>query len=305
MRTPRPLAARLEPGTHTRSGLPLPDVARPGITPSSSVLAVIPHFRCEEWLADCIESLLGQTRPPERIVVVDDASGRPPASIVERYPTVTLLTTHENHGPYRIVQQVIDETSFDVYMFQDADDWSAPHRLELQLEVAAAEGAELVGSHYCMVHCADLHCRPKYFPADVNAALSAMPTMHALQHPTSIVSGSLLARLGGFATGMRFSGDTELLRRAAHVARVVNVQEVLYFRRDRDGALTASAETGLQSPARLEVRKRLAERARRNARAAAEGRPLDLTPLSTGPAVGLVHVVGPRLPAPRQRRRAA
>jgi hypothetical protein len=296
---------RLEPARHEREGQPIPDAARPRITPASSVLAVVPHFRCEEWLADCIESLLGQTRPPDRVVVVDDASGEPPTSIVAAYPTVTLLAAAENHGPYRLVQQVIDETSFDVYMFQDADDWSAPERLAVELEAAAETGAELLGSHYCMVHCADLHCRPKYFPADVNAALATMPTMHALQHPTSIVSGHLLERLGGFATGMRFSGDTELLRRAAYVARVVNVQEVLYFRRDRDGALTSSAATGLQSPARLAVRERLAKRARSNARAARDGRPLNLDPIETAPPIGLHHVAGPPLQRARRWWRAA
>jgi hypothetical protein len=99
----------------------------------------------------------------------------------------------------------------------------------------------------------------------------------------------------GFATGMRFSGDTEMLRRAAHVARVVNVQQVLYFRRDRDGALTASQETGLQSPARLEVRKRLAERARRNAAGGSGGATPRPDAAVDGPSVELVHVVGPRL----------
>ena len=261
----------------------------------SSVLAVVPHLRCEEWLPACLESLLRQARPPDRIVVVDDASGAPPADIVAAYPGVTLLSTTATVGPYRIVQQVIDETSCDVYMFQDADDWSAPERLETQLRTAERTGAELVGSHYCMVHCAELHCRPKYFPTDANAALSRMPTTHALQHPTSIVSRHLVERLGGFATGMRFSGDSELLRRAAYVARVVNVPRVLYYRRDRDGALTAAPDTGLSSPARLRVRELLAQKARRNAAAVREGGRPDLAPLETAPPVTLRHVLGPRL----------
>jgi hypothetical protein len=52
------------------------------------------------------------------------------------------------------------------------------------------------------------------FPLDVNATLSASPTSHALQHPTSLVSRRLVAELGGYSSGMRFSGDDEFLRRA-------------------------------------------------------------------------------------------
>ena len=43
------------------------------------VLALIPHFGCEEWLDDALESLARQTRPLDGIVVIDDASDDPPA----------------------------------------------------------------------------------------------------------------------------------------------------------------------------------------------------------------------------------
>lgn len=275
--------------------LPLTTEYGPRITPRSSVLCVIPHFECGEWLGDAVESVLAQTRRPDRIVVVDDASGRPPREVVERYPSVTLLETERNVGPYRIVQQVIDQTAYDVYMFQDADDWSAPARLEVLLEAAERSGAELVGSHYCMVHCAEMHCAVKYFPADVNSAFAKIPTWHALQHPTSIVSRHLLDRIGGFATGMRFSGDTEMLRRAAYVALVRNVQQVLYFRRDREGSLTGSHGTGLSSPARLAVRDGLSRIASRNMAEARAGRSPDLSPWRVAPPVRLSHVTGPSL----------
>src|SRR5262245_53384584 len=98
----------------------------PRLSPASSVLAVVPHFRCEAWLPDCIESLLAQTRRPEGVVVVDDASGEPPVEIVQRYPDVILLAAAENVGPYCLMQSVVANTAYDAYMFQDADDWSLP-----------------------------------------------------------------------------------------------------------------------------------------------------------------------------------
>src|SRR5262249_42072276 len=99
-------------------------VAKPGtgrrrLGPGSTVLALIPHFKCEQWLDDCLASLRAQTRPLDGIVVIDDASGDPPIEIVERHPGVTLLHAAENVGPYRLIQQVMDDTDYDAYLFQD------------------------------------------------------------------------------------------------------------------------------------------------------------------------------------------
>ena len=112
-------------------------MARPPLSERSSVCAVIPHHACEAWLAQAIESLLEQSRPPERIVVIDDASQVPPVDLVAAFPDVTLLGVDVNGGPYRLVQSVVDATDFDAYLFQDADDWSAPDRLEILLATGA------------------------------------------------------------------------------------------------------------------------------------------------------------------------
>src|SRR5829696_8105989 len=48
----------------------------------SSVLAIVPHYKCEAWLGDCLDSLVKQTHPLDGIAVVDDGSGEPPIDIV-------------------------------------------------------------------------------------------------------------------------------------------------------------------------------------------------------------------------------
>lgn len=99
-------------------------------TSNSTVLALVPHYRCEIWLRRCLRSLVNQTRPPDGIVVIDDASEHPPIEIVAEFPTVTLLASDRHVGPYRLIQQVIEMTNYWAYLFQDADDWSSCDRLE-------------------------------------------------------------------------------------------------------------------------------------------------------------------------------
>ena len=265
------------------------------LTKDSRVLALIPHFQCEEWLDDALESLAQQTRPVDGVVVIDDASDNPPTRIVQRHAGVTLLHADRNVGPYRLVQQVIEETDYDAYMFQDADDWSAPDRLEKLLEAAERTGAELLGTQEMRVFCDEPEVAHISWPLDVKKKFAERATAFPLLHPTSIVSRDLVMELGGFASALRFSGDAEFLRRAQHVAKVLNIPDYLYFRRIRQGSLTTARATGLKSPERQRVMEMLWDRARRNAELAASGKQPDLGPCEVAPPVGLRRIAGPPL----------
>ena len=264
------------------------------ITVKSRVLAVVPHYRCQPWLHRCLSSLTSQTRQPDAIAVVDDGSERPPVSIVEQFPNVTLLQSPLNVGPYRLIQQIIEDTNYDAYMFQDADDWSTSDRLEKLLYTAEATGAELIGTQELRVFEEEQLLIPACYPLDVNAALAEKPG-HALLHPTSLVARDLVLRLGGFATKLRFGGDTEFLLRAALLARIVNIPDYCYFRRKRGGSLTTAPDTGLDSPARAELLKTLKSRALANTAAMRAGIAPCLSPLAKELPIELSYITGGRI----------
>ena len=267
----------------------------PSLTLQSSVLAIVPHFRCEPWLGDCLDSLVRQTRPLDGIVVIDDGSDDPPARIVEQFPGVTLLASPENVGPYRLSQEVISNTAYDAYCFQDADDWSMPERLELLLREGERSGAEMVGCQGYRIIGSEGEVVPITFPLDVNAALAVNPTRHAIKHPGTVVSRDLVQRIGGFAAGLKFGADTEFEHRAAFVARMVNVPQFAYVVRNRANSLTSSPETGLGSPDRIALRQKWMEQVEMNLERVAAGEPPDLRPLATAPPLPLRHVLGPHL----------
>ncbi len=253
------------------------------------VLAIVTHYRCEAWLKRCLESLVNQTRAPDRIVVIDDGSENPPISIVEQFPQVTLLASSVNVGTYRLIQQVITDTNYDAYLFQDADDWSTCDRLERLLQALTLTGAELVGTQEVRVY--EDKITPVCYPLDVNAALKEKPG-HPLIHPSSLVKRDLVMRLGGFATGLRFGGDTEFLLRAFLAAKIVNIPYVCYYRRKRQGSLTTAADTGFNSPARLQLIKVLKDRALTNYAALKANQQPCLTPLITASPIKLKYVAG-------------
>ena len=272
-----------------------PAGSRHALGPHSSVLALIPHFKCEEWLEDCLDSLVRQSRPLDGIVVIDDASDDPPLRIVQRHPSVTLLHADANVGPYRLIQQVIEDTGYDAFMFQDADDWSAPHRLELLLEHAAKTGAELIGTQEMRVFCDEPEVAKIQWPLDVNEPFKERPTAFPLLHPTSLLSRDLLMAMGGFSSGLRFGGDAEFLRRAHYLARCVNVPAFAYYRRIRQNSLTTAPATAIGTPGRKRVMELTFARAKANVESVEAGTAPDLSPLEIAPPVTLTRLAGPPL----------
>ena len=265
----------------------------PAITACSSVLAVVPHYRCESWLPACLHSLVTQTRPPDAIAVLHDGP-EPPVHLLEQFPSVALYRTVDRVGPYALVQSLVDLTRFDAVLFQDADDWSSRDRLALLLAEAERTGADLIGSQEIRVDEIFGRVYATCYPLDANRALSIGPG-HPLLHPTSLISTRLLARLGGFATGLRFGADTEMLLRAGFVARIVNLDVAAYFRRHRTSSLTTDPETGLDSPARHALLAEVKARANQNRGLCDIGRVPNLSPLVRSESISLIHLSGPAL----------
>ena len=101
--------------------------------------------------------------------------------------------------------------------------------------------------------------------------------------------------VGGFATGLRFGGDAEFLRRVHHIARVVNIPAHGYYRRIRQNSLTTAPATRIGSPVRKQIMEMTFERANRNAELVASGREPDLSPPRTAAPVGFTRLAGPEL----------
>jgi len=263
----------------------------------SRVLAIVPHFRCEAWLATALASLMSQTRQPDAVAVIDDGSADPPTEIVEQFSGCTLLVSERNYGTFRIIQQVIADTDYDGYLFQDADDWSAHDRLKLLLYTAADTGADLIGCQEgrWQRHGPSTCC---LFPTDANRPLATAP-VYTVLHPSSLISRDFVMRAGGYANGLRFFGDAEFLWRSHHYGIIRNIPFVSYFRQARTNSLTGSPDTGHHSPARLRIKSACKRRFWDTQRALGRGELPHCTPYRTAPPIALRHVTGPRLTGPR------
>lgn len=274
------------------NGKPPVPQGQPTLTKASRVLALVPHFNCEEWLEQCLYSLVHQTRLPENIVVMDDCSTHSPLEIVKKFPSVALFRSPENVGPYRLLQSMIDQTQFDGYMFQDSDDWSSLDRLELLLREAETGCADWVGSQEIVYFSDAIHTlRYPLILKDSPQSLMRYPFCYS----SSLISRSFFKHLGGFASGLRFSGDFEFFSRAIFAGKVINLDRYCYHRRVRKDSLITSEETGLASHSRKEVDSQIEVKKAANHVLRSKGFAPLLEPIKTAPPIRFQHLTGPQL----------
>lgn len=101
-----------------------------------TVIAVVPAHNEEEQIGACLESLLAQTRRPDRILVVLDNCTDETEDVVRGYP-VDLMVTHDNrYKKAGALNQALPGChGYDYVMVLDADAEAEPHFVERALAV--------------------------------------------------------------------------------------------------------------------------------------------------------------------------
>lgn len=105
------------------------------------VSVVVPVYNGERYLGEAIESVLAQTHPADEIVAVDDGSTDGSIGILKRYAGVRIV--REPHaGAAQARNRGVEEASFELIAFLDADDLWHGERLEREMQ-ALGEAPEL------------------------------------------------------------------------------------------------------------------------------------------------------------------
>lgn len=102
--------------------------------PEPLVSVIIPAYNGEQFIAEAIESALGQTYEPVEVVVVDDGSADRSAEIAAGFPGVAVLR-QRNAGPAAARNAGVAASSGDIISFHDQDDVMLPDKLETQVRM--------------------------------------------------------------------------------------------------------------------------------------------------------------------------
>lgn len=200
-----------------------------------SVAAVIPAYNAAATLRRAISSVLGQTEPPNEVIIVDDGSTDGTRAIALEYGSAVRCLSQPNGGASAARNRGIEASRADWVAFLDADDEWRPEKLARQRALLAAR-PQLA---WCFAHMEGMaHERVITVPiaVDIAAALEADPVLpffvavrRGLSAGTcgALIRRDALVAAGGFDVRHRIAEDRDLWWRIARVHREVGyVSEV-------------------------------------------------------------------------------
>jgi glycosyltransferase involved in cell wall biosynthesis len=201
------------------------------------VSVLMPVYNGERYLAQAIESILGQTHRHFEFVIVNDGSTDRTEEILDRYAardSRIRVFRQDNQGQSAALNRGLELAKHDWVAIIDHDDISLPRRLELQIEaVARSPEVRVLGT--CAYHINAAGKRLRQFcggPATVEEfeSLQTKGRRVKLFHASVLMHRPTILSLGGYDPAFGPCSDSDLWTRVAehHVVLAIPDALVLY-----------------------------------------------------------------------------
>ena len=121
----------------------------------NEVTVIIPVYNAGRYLEESIRSVLNQTYPQWKMILVDDGSTDESAIICDQYAESDerIEVIHQrNQGSFSAVGSGLRKTDTEFVMFLDADDWYEPDMIETMVQAAGEYGADTVRCGYRKIY---------------------------------------------------------------------------------------------------------------------------------------------------------
>jgi glycosyltransferase involved in cell wall biosynthesis len=223
-------------------------------TPKASV--IIPVYNVEQYLAECLDSAVGQTLKDIEIICVNDGSTDGSRAVLERYAQAdprVIIVNKENGGPSSARNAGLDAASGKYISFLDSDDFQEPELLELCYAKAEQASLDIVFfDAQSFFENGDLHERFAVYDGlyirkgtydDTYDGLSLFDTLRAQgdyrESPClSLYRRDFLKEANlRFAEGIIHEDDLFTFSSLLKAHRIQHVPRVLYRRRIRNGSI--------------------------------------------------------------------
>jgi glycosyltransferase involved in cell wall biosynthesis len=197
-------------------------------TPSPELSVIIPVWNGDRYLAETIDSVLGQDDAPTlEVIVVDDGSEDDSAAVAARYPPPVRCIRMRHAGLAAARNTGVAAAQGTFLLHLDADDLVVPGSIALRMRAFAgpSDVDVVVGRMQSFVSPdLDPEVAARYRPP-------SEPQRGGLAG-TTIVTASFACRVGPLDDGLTSSSDLDWMLRAEELgARVVEVPEVVQLRR--------------------------------------------------------------------------
>lgn len=206
------------------------------------ISVIMPAYNSERTIGTAIDAIINQTWENLELIVVDDCSQDDTVHVVEQFckmdPRVRLVCCELNAGPYVARNVALQQTQGQFVTCNDADDWSHPQKLEIQVR-HLIDNPDVVANHSQQARATqDLD-----FYRRGNMGVYVFANMSSFMFRREPILNEL-----GYWDSVRFSADAEFIRRARLVFGNKAVATLssgpLSFQRQSSDSLTGNSAFG-------------------------------------------------------------
>lgn len=214
----------------------------PHAGPTSAVSVLMPVYNGEQFLAEAIESILGQTFADFEFLIVDDGSTDNSPTILADYasrdPRIRVVT-QANAGIVAALNRGLAECRSPLVARMDADDVSLPMRLERQMAfLAARPSVAVVGTAIQLISETGAAGPEVHHPAAQQVIARRLRHGNCLAHPSVMMRRDVVMGVGGYREFLRHAEDYDLWTRAAERHELANLPDCLLRYRVHGGQVS-------------------------------------------------------------------
>jgi glycosyltransferase involved in cell wall biosynthesis len=217
-----------------------------------AVSCVIVTFNNEDFVAEAIESVLGQTIAPAEVVLVDSSSPDDTVEVARAYGDRLRIIEIDNISPAHTRNVGIESTGHPLITFLDGDDRWEPKKLEIQAAAMAADpGLDVTFTHVQNFWVEELAEERDYFRGQRRAA-----PMAGYATTTMMARRSAFERFGKFDPMLWFSDAHDWIERMRSAGgRDQILDPVLTWHRMHPGGISRRLSDDAKAEFLMHIRK--------------------------------------------------
>ena len=203
-------------------------------SPTISVLMSV--YNGERYLAEAMDSIIGQTFRDFELIVIDDGSKDSSPAMLRDYakrdPRVK-VTVRENKGLTITLNEAFAQSRGKYLARMDCDDVALPTRFEKQLAFLNANpDVVCAGGYFQLIDGAGRLLTTLSVPtSDAEVQAKLLVGHNSITHPCAMIRRTAMERARGYDTRFKTSQDLDLWLRLGEIGKLANVPHpILKFR---------------------------------------------------------------------------
>jgi glycosyltransferase involved in cell wall biosynthesis len=215
---------------------------------------IIPCYNIASFVCQAIQSVIDQTYKNLEIWIIDDASSDDTLQKINtiKDPRIQLIEFKNNTQKVGAVNEVLQKVNGDYIVMQDADDWSEPNRIKMQLQQFINDpelgicftGYRYIGNKVSLptkISLTNNELRSEFlgfYKNDIKRNSTVCGTM--------MISRKVLEKTKGYSSYFsgRVAEDIQWIYRILKDFKGITIDQPLYNYRLREGSFTQIASTG-------------------------------------------------------------